>query len=145
MSLEPDGNTAGSGGWPGAIYAITMFVEDLDAARAFYREVFELEVFFEDQHSVVFKFGDTAVNLLESREAPGLIAPAPVASLDAGVRHQLTLHVEDVDAMCERLSRKGVALLNGPVDRPWSVRTASFRDPSGHIWEIGQPIASQPL
>ncbi|MDQ3782600.1 MAG: VOC family protein, partial [Actinomycetota bacterium] len=29
-------------------------------------------------------------------------------------------------------------LLNGPVDRPWGVRTASFRDPAGHIWEIAR-------
>ena len=24
----------------------------------------------------------------------------------------------------------------GPMDRPWGIRTASFRDPGGHIWEI---------
>jgi catechol 2,3-dioxygenase-like lactoylglutathione lyase family enzyme len=30
----------------------------------------------------------------------------------------------------------GVELLNGPMDRPWGNRTASFRDPGGHIWEI---------
>jgi uncharacterized glyoxalase superfamily protein PhnB len=22
------------------------------------------------------------------------------------------------------------------MDRPWGIRTASFRDPGGHIWEI---------
>ena len=26
----------------------------------------------------------------------------------------------------------------GPVDRPWGIRTASFRDPGGHIWEIAR-------
>jgi lactoylglutathione lyase len=31
-----------------------------------------------------------------------------------------------------------VQLLNGPMDRPWGVRTASFRDPGGHIWEIAK-------
>ena len=30
----------------------------------------------------------------------------------------------------------GVTLLNGPMDRPWGIRTASFSDPGGHIWEI---------
>jgi len=29
--------------------------------------------------------------------------------------------------------RRGVALLNGPMNRPWGVRTASFADPGGHI------------
>ena len=41
-----------------------------------------------------------------------------------------------MDAMCESLGARGVPLLNGPMDRPWGPRTASFRDPGGHIWEI---------
>jgi len=91
---------------------------------------------FEDENSTVFKFGDTLINLLRASEAPELVEPAVVASPDAGVRFQFTLGVEDVDAMCEELARRGVTLLNGPVDRPWGVRTASFRDPGGHVWEI---------
>jgi catechol 2,3-dioxygenase-like lactoylglutathione lyase family enzyme len=40
--------------WPRGISAITLFVEDLDAARDFYRRVFGLEVHFSDDNSVVF-------------------------------------------------------------------------------------------
>ena len=83
----------------------------------------------------MFRFGETLVNLLRASEAPDLIAPAPVAAAD-GARFQFTLGVEDVDATCERLKERGVELLNGPMDRPWGIRTASFRDPGGHIWEI---------
>jgi lactoylglutathione lyase len=122
--------------WPGGIAAITLFVEDLDGAARFYQDVFDLPVFFEDDNSCVFELGDTLVNLLRISEAPGLIAPAPVASPSAGVRSQFTLGVENVDATCDRLREQGVELLNGPVDRPWGLRTASFRDPGGHIWEI---------
>ena len=122
--------------WPGGIAAITLFVEDLERAKRFYEDVFDLPVFFEDEDSSVFKFGDTLVNLLRTSEAPGLIAPAPVATPEAGARCQFTLGVEDVDATCERLRGKGVELLSGPIDRPWGIRTASFRDPGGHIWEI---------
>jgi catechol 2,3-dioxygenase-like lactoylglutathione lyase family enzyme len=124
------------GAWPGAIAAITLFVEDLEAAKRFYREVFELPVVFEDDSSTVFRFGETLVNLLKTSEAPGLVEPASVATRDAGVRFQFTLGVDDVDAMCEELKERGVDLLNGPMDRPWGIRTASFRDPAGHIWEI---------
>ena len=80
----------------------------------------------------------TLVNLLVATEAPGLVAPASVASPDAGVRFQLTLGVDDVDATCDELRRRGVELLNGPLDRPWGIRTASFRDPGGHVWEIAR-------
>jgi catechol 2,3-dioxygenase-like lactoylglutathione lyase family enzyme len=124
------------GAWPGAIAAITLFVEDLEAAKRFYREVFELPVVFEDDSSTVFRFGETLVNLLKTSEAPGLVEPASVATRDAGVRFQFTIGVDDVDAMCKELKERGVDLLNGPMDRPWGIRTASFRDPAGHIWEI---------
>ncbi|MFD5124540.1 VOC family protein [Streptomyces sp. NPDC058385] len=122
--------------WPGGITAIALFTEDLEATKAFYREVFDLPVDFENANSAVFRFGDTLINLLKSAEAPGLIAPASVGAPDAGPRLQLTLTVGDVDATCERLAARGVKLLNGPMDRPWGIRTASFRDPGGHIWEI---------
>ena len=122
--------------WPGAIAAITLFVEDLGAAKRFYQEVFRLAIVHEDEDSAVFRFGETLINLLRVSEAPSLVSPASVAPSSAGVRFQLTLEVEDVDAMCEELRGRGVELLNGPLDRPWGLRTASFRDPGGHIWEI---------
>jgi catechol 2,3-dioxygenase-like lactoylglutathione lyase family enzyme len=122
--------------WPGALAAITLVVEDLAAARRFYHDVFQLPVFYEDDDSTVFKFGDTLVNLLKTSAAHALVAPATVATPEAGVRFQFTLGVDDVDGMAEGLKARGVELLNGPMDRPWGIRTASFRDPGGHIWEI---------
>ena len=122
--------------WPGGIAAITLFVEDLDATKQFYREVFGLPVHFEDDVSAVFDFGNMLVNLLKTSEAPEVIEPAPVAAPETGSRSQLTIQVDDVDATCAELARRGVELLNGPIDRPWGVRTAAFRDPGGHIWEV---------
>ena len=49
-----------------------------------------------------------------------------------------TISVGDVDAMCTELLSRGVKLLNGPMDRPWGIRTASLMDPAGHIWEIAK-------
>jgi uncharacterized glyoxalase superfamily protein PhnB len=40
--------------------------------------------------------------------------------------------------MCAELASRGVTLLNGPIDRPWGIRTACFQDPAGHIWEIAK-------
>jgi catechol 2,3-dioxygenase-like lactoylglutathione lyase family enzyme len=122
--------------WPGGISAITLFVEDMEATKQFYREVFGLPVTFEDDVSAVFNFGNTLINLLKTGAAHELIEPAVVAPREAGSRLQLTIQVDDVDAMCAELAGRGVELLNGPIDRPWGLRTASFRDPGGHIWEI---------
>lgn len=124
------------GSWPTGIDAITLFVDDLEAAKRFYQEVFGLPVKFEDENSAVFEFGNTLINLLKTTAAPELIEPAVVASPEAGSRFQFTIGVDDVDATCAELATRGVELLNGPIDRPWGIRTASFRDPGGHICEI---------
>ncbi|MEA2518558.1 MAG: lactoylglutathione lyase [Chloroflexota bacterium] len=126
------------GTWPGKLSAITLFAEDVAVTRDFYREVFGLEPVFEDADSAVFSFGNTLVNLLASTAATELIEPADVGRPDAGVRLQLTIDVDDVDATCADLAARGIVLLNGPIDRPWGVRTATFRDPAGHIWEIAK-------
>jgi lactoylglutathione lyase len=122
--------------WPGGLAAITLFAEDLPATKQFYLDVFELPLVFADDNSAVFKFGETLINLLDVSAAPELIGPAHVGDRD-GQRFVFTLEVDDVDAKCRELEERGVELLNGPMDRPWGPRTASFRDPAGHVWEIG--------
>ncbi|MEO8541413.1 MAG: VOC family protein, partial [bacterium] len=57
-----------------------------------------------------------------------------------GARYQLTLPVDNVDDLCKKLGEAGVTLLNGPMDRPWGIRTAAFQDPSGHIWEVAHKL-----
>jgi len=126
------------GAWPEKIFAITLFVEDLEATRNFYKEVFGLPIEYQDADSTVFNFGNTIINLLKTNAAVELIAPAEVGTRNAGSRLQLTIQVDDVDAMCAELAKRGVTLLNGPMDRPWGIRTAAFADPGGHIWEIAK-------
>lgn len=126
--------------WTDHIFAITLFAEDLPAARAFYQRVFGLPVHFEGETSAVFRFGGTLINILAIGQADELITPARAADPGAGVRAVYTLQVDDVDAWCAELSARGVTLLNGPMDRPWGVRTASFQDPMGTVWEIARDL-----
>jgi catechol 2,3-dioxygenase-like lactoylglutathione lyase family enzyme len=122
------------------IDAITLFVEDLEESKRFYQDVFALPVAYEDANSAVFKFENTLINLLKIPAARGLIEPGVVADPKAGSRFQLTIPVDDVDAACARLKTHGVELLNGPMNRPWGIRTACFADPGGHIWEFAAPV-----
>ena len=135
---QPMGNGQAAKAWPTGISAITLFAEDLAATRKFYETAFGLPVVYEDPNSAVFRFGGTLINLLRITEAPELIEPAKAAARDAGARFVFTISVDDVDAMCAELAARGVTLLNGPMDRPWGIRTASFMDPAGTIWEIAK-------
>jgi len=126
-------------GWRN-IDVITVFVEDLQNSKSFYQEVFGLSAVYEDDNSAVFDFGNMSINLLIIPAARELIDPGTVASRESGSRFQFTIRVDDVDAVCSELTMRGIALLNGPMNRPWGVRTASFTDPGGHIWEIAQQL-----
>jgi uncharacterized glyoxalase superfamily protein PhnB len=72
--------------------------------------------------------------------APELIAPALVGAAGSAPRSVITVAVDDVNHECRRVASAGVTPLNGPMDRPWGIRTASFEDPSGHVWEIAHPL-----
>ena len=124
-----------------SVGAITLFVEDPKRSKAFYERVFEAPVLFEDEDSAAFKFENTIVNLLATPAAHELIEPAIVAGPEVGARFQFTIGVEDANATIEQLRERGVEFLNGPIDRPWGMRTAAFADPDGHVWEVAQQIA----
>jgi catechol 2,3-dioxygenase-like lactoylglutathione lyase family enzyme len=123
-----------------SVGAITLFVEDPQQSKAFYQDVFDVPLLFEDENSAAFEFENMVVNLLTTPAAHELIDPAPVAGPEAGSRFQLTIWVEDADAVCAELAGRGVSLLNGPIDREWGMRTAAFTDPDGHIWEVAAKI-----
>ena len=125
---------------PKSIDAITLFVEDLEQTKLFYQDALGMSVDFEDENSAVFRFENTLINLLKIPAARDLIEPGVVASPGAGARFQLTIPVDDVDSACAELKARGVELLNGPMNRAWGIRTASFTDPGGHIWELAQPL-----
>jgi catechol 2,3-dioxygenase-like lactoylglutathione lyase family enzyme len=124
-----------------SVGAITMFIEDPQRSKSFYEKVFGVPAVYEDDDAVAFQFENLIVNLLKTDAAHELIDPAPVGGPDAASRFQLTIWVDDTDAVCSQLADLGVELLNGPMDRAWGVRTASFTDPDGHIWEVAANLA----
>jgi len=123
-----------------SVGAITLFVEDPRLSQAFYAEVFDLPVIWEDEDSAVYQFENTILNVLRVPAARELIEPGTVGSRESGARFQLTIWVDDADAVSAELATRGVRLLNGPMNREWGVRTASFTDPDGHIWEIAKRL-----
>ena len=120
--------------------AITLFVGDPSRAKSLYARAFGATVVYEDDVAVTFRFDTLLVNLLKSSEANELVEPVSVGSADAGARFQLTLTVEDVDDAAVRVADAGFRHLNGPIDRPWGVRTAAFADVDDHVWELAAPL-----
>jgi catechol 2,3-dioxygenase-like lactoylglutathione lyase family enzyme len=124
--------------WEKQIGAMTLFVPDLDRARTFYRQAFGLDGQPMGGDTVMLRFADMAVFL---REAAAAQEPLPEVLDEArNGAGQFAIIVDDVDAVCRELAGREVTLLSGPADRPWGMRTVTFADPGGYIWEIAQEI-----
>jgi catechol 2,3-dioxygenase-like lactoylglutathione lyase family enzyme len=116
------------------LFAITILVNDLEASREFYGEKLNLQELFKDEVSTVFKAGGTMINILNDTQAEELIAPATLSN--SNTRTMFTLKCQEIDKAAEELEALNITILNGPIDRPWGVRTVSFQDPDGIIWEL---------
>jgi catechol 2,3-dioxygenase-like lactoylglutathione lyase family enzyme len=122
------------------IEVVTLFVEEVEAARSFYVDVLGGEVLFGDEASAVVKLSNLMINLLHIDQAPTLVEPMPVGGRAAGPRALYTIRVPDADAAFAELTTRGATFLNGPIDRPWGRRTAAFADPAGNVWEIAEVL-----
>ena len=124
--------------WKREIGAITLYVPDLGKAQKFYADAFGLDAQPMDDDTAMLRFEGILVFLHQSSTAA---QPLPEILEEAGKGvGQLAIIVDDVDAVCAEIAGRGVQPLAGPADRDWGMRTATFADPAGHIWEIAQEI-----
>jgi lactoylglutathione lyase len=129
--------------WEKQIGAINLIVGDLGRSKAFYGEVFGLPIQHEDEDTAMFLFKGTYVFL--QRSAAHQDGPSDeVLSLAQKGVGQFVIFAEDVDAVRAELDQAQVAIISGPADRDWGMRTLTFADPGGYTWEITQELPSAP-
>jgi lactoylglutathione lyase len=122
------------------IGAVIVFVDDLTRSRAFYHEVLGLEVQFEDDDSAGFAIEGMAFIVLQVDRAREQLHGEPTATPRSGATAFMTTFTDDVDRLHAELTDRGVTFFQAPTDQPWGVRTAYFKDPDGHVWEIAQEL-----
>jgi lactoylglutathione lyase len=115
---------------------LILYVSDLPASVAFYRDVVGLQHKFTDAGYAEFATGETRFALYERRRAAWLTGADPVP----GPAGEVVFVVDDVDSQAMRLTCLGIDVLSGPADRPWGHRTAHITDPDGFVVEFAQPI-----
>ncbi len=116
---------------------IVLYVGDLDASLAFYRDVLGLPFKFQESGYAEFATPGTKFALYERRRLPELIGRDASGGGPAG---EVLFLVDDIDKEAERLRGLGVEILAGPVDRPWGHRTLHVCDPDGFVVELAQEI-----
>jgi catechol 2,3-dioxygenase-like lactoylglutathione lyase family enzyme len=127
--------------WDREIGAMTLFVPDLSSAVEFYEGAFGLQAHIFDDESAMLRFTNVLVFLHQAAAAPHRL-PEVLDEARKGAG-QFAIIVPDVDAVYAELTERGVQPISAPADRPWGMRTVTFADPAGHIWEIAQEIPAE--
>jgi catechol 2,3-dioxygenase-like lactoylglutathione lyase family enzyme len=68
-----------------------------------------------------------------------------IAYVTEGDHVHLYFHVDDLDALCAAFTARGVAVLHGPVERPWGTREIALRDDQGHTLYFSENRAGEAL
>ena len=120
--------------------------DDAEAALTFYRDV----VGFEVSNDVDMGGGMRWITLNPAGQDVSIVlTPVGAGESDAdretmadllakGVLGGIVLATEDLDADFERIAASGADIMQEPMDQPWGVRDAAFRDPSGNQLRLTQ-------
>jgi len=63
-----------------------------------------------------------------------------VAPTGEGAAQSVTLRVDDVASLCDRVRQNGGTILREPQDFPYGERQCTFLDPAGHRWTLTQTL-----
>jgi len=131
------------------VHVITLAVDDLDRAVAFYRDGLGFETrgvvaadLVDEQTNaagaiVIFELDGGLILSLYPRGELAKDAQISAGSPQSGEFSlaQLVSSRAEVDAVLEQAAAAG-ASVTPPHDRPWGIYSGYFRDPDGHLWEI---------
>ena len=116
----------------GLTYTI-LLVDDLDAMKRFYRELFPFEIVGETDTTLTFRPGNTLLSLRQRTrdyDGRGPRRDAP------GVQLAFRVSPEEVDSCYEQLVALDVEVAEPPTDQPRGHRTVYFYDPEHNLLEI---------
>jgi len=100
--------------------------QDISLARAFYGEIFGLDLVMD--HGWIATYGAAAQMSVQISVATEGGSGTPVPDI--------SIEVDDLAAVLERVRRKDIAIVYGPVDEPWGVRRFFVRDPFGKLINV---------
>lgn len=98
----------------------------LTDVRAFYGDLFELDTLMDLAWVITLGSGETAATQLNILSEGGSGAPVP----------DLSIEVDDVDAVYARAKEIGCEIVHDLRDEPWGVRRFFIFDPTGKVLNV---------
>lgn len=131
-----------------SIHYVFLPHTDAEAALGFYRDALGFEVRNDVGYEgmrwlTVGPIGqpETSVVLHPPATDPGITDAERATILELiakGSYGALTLAVDDLDRLFDRLAVAGADVVQEPMDQPYGVRDCAFRDPAGNLLRINQ-------
>ena len=110
-----------------------LSVRDIHAAKAFYQELFGLEVAQDYGRNIAFTCG-----LALQQDFDWLIGVPSMHVRKKPNNMELVFEETDFDGFIEKLDAyPGIERLGGIIEHDWGQRVARFYDPDGHLIEVG--------
>lgn len=120
---------------------IGIFVEDLAAMVAFYRDVLGLETHWNGEGPYAeFQHEGIRFSMYSRGELPRLLGQTPEFPRHLNGTFELAINVgqpQNVDILFDEIITAGGRVVYAPRDEPWKMRSAMIADPEGNLVEIG--------
>ncbi|MBO6620690.1 MAG: VOC family protein [Balneola sp.] len=100
--------------------------QDISTAKIFYQDILGLEQLMDLGFIATYGSNKKSKVQISFMTEGGSETPVP----------DLSIEVDDVDLIFERMKKKGFKIEYGPVDEPWGVRRYFVRDPFGKLVNI---------
>jgi catechol 2,3-dioxygenase-like lactoylglutathione lyase family enzyme len=100
--------------------------ENLERAKAFYADILGLRTVMDHGWIMTFAADSSAAPQISIATEGGSGTPVP----------DLSIEVDDLDAVYQRAVAAGFAIEYGPKREPWGVRRFYLRDPFGRLLNI---------
>jgi len=122
-----------------AVIETAIYVDDLDQAEAFYRDVLGLPVIGKEPgRHVFFRVGTSSVLLAFLAEATLKGDHLPAHGAKGPGHFALGIAADELDAWRQRLQTRGVGI-EKEMDWPRGGKSIYFRDPAGNSVELVTP------
>lgn len=105
--------------------------DDVASAKAFYCDILDMKVAMDLGWIMTFAAGSSAAAQVSVATEGGSGTSVP----------DLSIEVDNLDEVHQRVAEAGFAVEYGPVSEPWGVRRFYVRDPFGRLLNILMHIA----
>lgn len=120
---------------------IGIFVADITAMVAFYRDVLGFEIEWDGAGPYAeFKHEGVRFSMYSRQELPSLLGRTPTFPNGLNGTFELAIDLprsQDVDEEFARVVAAGGQPVYAPRDEPWGMRSSMIADPEGNLIEIG--------